>query len=192
MDDEYLLWRLHLGFLTGASFFPHKKCQQQENIIFQYIGKSFQFLGPGIQSCWISCIRPDIRPIWYPIHPHCFSLRGPDSLGKSSRMGETALANRVLHTLKLVLEADFNSHTLVADIIHLEVIIKMTCLNSFEYGLNLPIPLPTNMPGEVPEIFHLIQLSSSENQIRISTLLIWRFFEQWTQSWLHFTIFLYI
>jgi len=50
-----------------------------------------------------------------------YLARGPDSLGKSSRMGETALANRVLHTLKLVLEADFNSHNLVSDIIHLEV-----------------------------------------------------------------------
>ena len=96
--------------------------------------------------CWISCIRPDFRPIWYPIHPHCFSSRGPDSLGKSSRMGETALANRVLHTLKLVLEADFNSHNLVSDIIHLEVIIKMRCLirTWIEY---LSIPLPTDKPG---------------------------------------------
>jgi len=51
----------------------------------------------------------------------CFLAKGAEGLGKAARLGEMALANRVLKTLELILCADFNSHTLVSDIIHLEV-----------------------------------------------------------------------
>ena len=47
--------------------------------------------------------------------------RGAKVLGKSSRMGEVAIQNRVLKTLEFILLADFMNHPLVSDIIHRQV-----------------------------------------------------------------------
>lgn len=59
----------------------------------------------------------------------CFLARGAEGLNKAaSRMGEMALANRVLKTLENILTADFNSHKMVSDIVHLEVYTVVSAL----------------------------------------------------------------
>lgn len=60
----------------------------------------------------------------------CYLAKGGEGVSKAARVGEAAIANRVLETLRNCLAADFTSHTLVSDILHSTVYTVLSALVS--------------------------------------------------------------
>ena len=60
----------------------------------------------------------------------CHLAKGGEGISRAARVGEAAIANRVLDTLRSCLTADFNSYSIVSDILHSAVYTLLSALVS--------------------------------------------------------------
>jgi len=73
----------------------------------------------------------------------CYLAKGAEGLGKSTRMGEAAVGNRVLKHFENILVSDFMCHPVIADVIHMQVFsvvsVLLTVFDPANMGMQVDI-----------------------------------------------------